>query len=230
MVFWSHHISPRTIRRITAAVVSPLRRCLTLPRDANIHSILVEYGLPSFENLRAVSTVRFIQSFRLNQQPQPITHFFRSLRDHSESKIKSRLLIHHLVSRYSEDIGCSTFDTEPLPAITAIIRTNQQLCTSNINFRSIRTALNPALYLSCDDPSTAATRANLRSGHRLNAWRHGKSSPTDQCLRCNQRETIDHILLNCSAYTSIRHFIEAAFLREFGQSHLMSNQFSDRII
>lgn len=220
MVFWSHSINNRTIRRINAAIVSPLRRCLALPRDANTTSILTEFGLPSFEDMRSVQTVRYIQSIRLNKQPLPVLKFFRSLRNLPDKSPLNRMLLHNTVARYSATLNCDTFDIEPLPSITATIRTNQTLTTTNKTFRAIRTAPFPAIYLSTDSPSTAATRANLRSGHRLNVWRFGKTSLTIECPDYKQPDTIDHILLHCNAYTSIRHRIDHAFYMyiEFGQT------------
>jgi hypothetical protein len=105
IVFWSHHINTRTIRRITAALTSPLRRCLALPPDANTHAILTEFGLPTFENLRSVTTIRFIQSLRLNHQPQPVTKFFRSLHDLPPSTPKYRQLLQQTVCLYTNNIG-----------------------------------------------------------------------------------------------------------------------------
>jgi hypothetical protein len=205
MVFWSHSLSARSTRRIDSAIALPLRRALALPRDANTIGILVEHGLPSFANLRSISTIRFTHALHHNQMPPPIQQFFRRLppSQHSATAQKRRF-IREISNVYSEQINWDALEPDPPPLHTACIITHQTLDSSNITFKSIKSSASPSLFLSIDDPQTAATRANMRSGHRLNVWKVGKYTQSDECPHCKQPESIDHVILHCPAYDATR--------------------------
>jgi len=208
MVFWSHNITNRAIRRITAAIVSPLRRALTLPYDASTDCLLAECGLPPFGLLRSVTPLRFIQSFEQNKQPTPILKFYRAVKNQPHQSPRDRHFICNHASAYSNLIDDNLYAPTPTPLIAASVITLQTLNTSNTLFKSIRTSPLPATYLTTDDPHTAATRANLRSGHRLNAWRSGVLNLSNECIHCTDTESADHVLLYCHAYDTVRQQIE----------------------
>src|SRR3954453_23234006 len=59
-----------------------------------------------------------------------------------------------------------------------------------------------------DPPEIAATRANLRSGHRLNEWRKQNGiTDSDQCTHCKQTESTDHVISDCPAYLTARNTV-----------------------
>src|ERR1051325_9861104 len=94
----------------------------------------------------------------------------------------------------------------------ASIVTHPQDLTTNVLFRLIKSSHSPSIYLSLDNPNTAATRANLRSGHRLNAWRAKVNIIANaECVQCKQPETTDHVIAHCPAYSTARSIVTLHF-------------------
>jgi retron-type reverse transcriptase len=215
--FWSHGMSGEQSTKLRASIVSPLRRCLQLPTNANINSILVEFGLPSIDMLRAVSTLRYMWSIRHDTAPTPITKFYKSLQSlppQPPSTPTNRTSIHSTASSYATETGLQYWDAND-PSIeieAASILTRKIWDTSNQLLKSLKSTHKLSHYIRLDSPSIAATRANLRSGHNLNEWRSSKlNHPTSLCRVCNTTtESADHIINHCNRYDSIRHTTSAA--------------------
>jgi hypothetical protein len=209
IVFWAHSISKRCITRINSILANPLRRTLCLPFNANTTSILVECGIPSFEPLRSVTSIRFIHGFMHKLAPPPIQRFYNSLPYNQPSTTaRKRLYIKETVINYSDALNWETTEPDPPPLKLATIITHQTLQTANVLFKSVKSSHSMSLYLITDPPEIAATRANLRSGHRLNEWRKQNGiTDSDQCTHCKQTESTDHVISDCPAYLTARNTV-----------------------
>src|SRR5437870_5182030 len=128
-------------------------------------------------------------------------------------ELRSDVFLRRIADQYSAETGISFEDKKQIDLKTASILTHKRWRSENTIIKSLKTSHHPSPYILIDKASTAATRANLRSGHRLKEWRFTKHKAADNiCLCClSSVESVKHIVNECKTHAVIRHATSTRF-------------------
>lgn len=76
--FWSHSLTQSKIRKLQAAFVQPLRRCLSLPITTHQLGILVEYNCPSLSAFRAHCLLSWTRRAATSDPTHPTRRLYKT--------------------------------------------------------------------------------------------------------------------------------------------------------
>jgi hypothetical protein len=209
IMFYAHNLNEDQILSIDRTFTQSLRLTTDLPFDCNREMLLAEFGLPTFKSLRAIQTLRYVQKFHRKTVCEPaLRQFHREIIGRHKKKLSlehtplHRRPIQYIADEYIKQSGYDPFNAPPIESKHALSLSLRTLNTSNATFTRIKSIPQTSMFLRTDDPPTAATRINLRSGHRLKSWRFlARKEQDNLCRLCNSvNETPTHVIEDCHAY------------------------------
>jgi hypothetical protein len=243
------HLQPTWERRLKRNIIRPLQRCLLLPYTSHHESVFAESRLLNTPNLMSLAAAQLVHRW-LNTPADSLNQaavMFRAYMTQQTSNSPLRLLCIHPFRRILEQLRRCRALNFTLPAHAAFAATPRSQLRVKVwraQYKSFRAQSERSLprcyshvvpdlrslplYLTLDDPGTAALRARLRFRRALlnnNRMRIGFSDTDGMCTQCAAHvlETTTHLLCRCEAYNRLRSDC-AATLASLSQPQQMTAQ------